>query len=214
MPLSSTDQIRSLYDTSADWYESIMEKEIDLPIYAEILGGLAERLEGREGSLLDTSCGSGHMMLKYRTDHDATRPLRAIDLSPKMVEITRRRLGEDVIVEVGDMRSLETIPDNSQAGIISFFALHHLRPEEIPPTLREWHRVLQPDGALVLGTWEGNGLIDYGEESDLEAFRYSQQEIDTWIKQAGFLIDRSRVEPVEGMGMDAVYVEGRDSDSA
>lgn len=105
------------------------------------------------------------------------------------------------------MQDLKFVSSNSSAAVISFFAIHHLDPEEVKSVFREWHRILCYQGQLVLATWEGEGTIDYGEESDIVAIRFTQDQIESWITEAGFIVDRCLVEPVEEIPMDAIYIE-------
>ncbi len=87
-------------------------------------------------------------------------------------------------------------------------SIHHLDPKEISTALHEWYRVLRPRGQLVVAAWEGAGPIDYRGQFDLVALRYCRDEVVTWVRDAGFAVDRSTVLPVEGMPMKAVYLEG------
>ncbi len=204
----STDQeVRAMYDDSAESYSTMMDSEISLPLYGEQLGRLNEQIKGVEGALIDTSCGSGHMLDLYRKRFDPRRPLVGIDLSPQMVEISSARLGQDAQIEVGDMRRLDFVETDSAAAVISFFALHHLDSDGAETALREWRRVIAPGGRLVLATWEGSGAIDYGGQSDIVALRFTDTEVSGWAESAGFIVSRCVVEPVEGMEMDAVYLE-------
>ena len=91
---------------------------------------------------------------------------------------------------------------------MSFFAIHHIGPEEIITALQEWHRVLRTGGQIVLAAWEGHGPIDYGGVSDVVALRYRRDEIAAWVRTVGFAVDRCLVEAVEGMSMKAIYLEG------
>lgn len=201
-------KVLELYEQSADSYAEMMDAEIDQPVYAETLGRLAERLVGVDGPIVDTSCGTGHMLRRYRDRFDPERALIGIDLSPRMVSLARARLGSNADVFAADMRDLQQIQAGGAAAVVSFFALHHLSPGEVAPTLEEWGRILQPRGQLVLATWEGAGAIDYGEASDVVALRYAKQDIAAWAEAAGFVVDRCVVEPVEDMAMDAIYLEG------
>jgi len=63
-------------------------------------------------------------------------------------------------------------------------------------------------GQLVVATWEGTGAIDYGDASDVVALRYREEEIAAWAQAAGFVVDRCVVEPMEGMPMKTLYLEG------
>ena len=204
---SPDEKVLDLYENSAQWYGEIMDKEIDLPVYADTLSRLAGRIEGIPGPVLDTSCGSGHMLARYRERYDADRALIGIDLSPAMVTLTKALLGDAASVHAGDMRGLKGVEPQSIAAVISFYALHHLSPGQVQPALEEWKRTLVPGGQLLLATWEGQGPIDYGEQSDVVAFRLQEGDVRRWCEAAGFRIDRCQVAPVEGMGMDAIHLE-------
>ncbi len=156
-----------MYEATADSYAEMMDKEISLPVYMDKLGRLQEHISDTPGKLLDTSCGSGHMMDMFRSQYDPNRSLIGIDISPRMVEITKKRLGEEVSVMVGDMRALPDIDSGSIAAIINFFAIHHLDVDGVHESMLEWNRVLVHNGRLLLAAWEGRGLIDYGENSDI-----------------------------------------------
>ncbi len=207
MKTSSTDAVRQLYEASADSYAAMMDSEIDLPLYASVLSRLKENLSTTPGILIDTSCGSGHMLSMYHEQFDAVRPLLGIDVSPSMVKIASARLGTSANVSVGDMRELPMVDDGAAAAVISFFVLHHLEPPDVRAALGEWCRVLVPGGHILIAAWEGEGAIDYGDSSDVVALRYGEPLLSTWTREAGFTITRSVVEPVDGMEMDAVYLE-------
>ncbi len=207
LKVSPIDQVRDLYETSADSYSKMMDSEIDLPVYSDSLSRLAARLTDLPGLVIDTSCGSGHMLSRYGKIYDPKRPLVGIDLSPSMVAIARARLRSNSEVLVGDMRELRGIDSGTAAALLSFFAIHHLAPREIQPTFQEWHRVLRPGGQLILAAWEGSGPIDYGDEAEVVALRYTQDEITAWITETAFVLNRCAVEPVEEISMNAIYLE-------
>jgi len=208
MKMSSPEKVRELYEESADSYAEMMDAEIDLPVYSDMLGRLAERIVDIKGPVIDTSCGSGHMLSRYHERYDSGRSLIGIDLSPRMVAISGERLGSNAQVFHGDMRCLEEVESGSAAGVLNFFSIHHIDPDEVVKALQEWHRVLRCGGQLVVATWEGTGSIDYGEVSDVVALRYTKEEIGDWTQKAGFVVDRCIVEPVEEMPMEAIYLEG------
>ncbi len=208
MKASSIAEVRELYEDSAESYSKMMDSEIDLPIYADILGRLAERIADIPGPVIDTSCGPGHMLSRYHDCYDSGRSLLGIDLSPRMVAIASARLGSHAETVTGDMRDLGTIEANSASAVLNFFAIHHADARDVRTALDEWHRVLRPGGQLVVAAWEGTGPIDYGSHSDVVALRYTEDEVVTWAREAGFVVNRCVVEPVEEIPMKAIYLEG------
>ncbi len=196
-----------MYEDSADSYSEMMDNEIKLPVYKEVLGRLHENIANTPGMLLDTACGSGHMLAMFRSLFDSRRSLIGIDISPRMVEISKKRLGKEATTMVGDMRSLPGIDTGSVAAVINFYAIHHLDIDGIRTSMLEWKRVLVPHGRFLVAAWEGSGVIDYGEESDIVALRYTTHKLTNIAEKAGFIVARCTVEPVEDFPMDAIYLE-------
>ena len=207
MQPSPADEVRKMYDETADSYTQMMDAEIGLPIYADVLGRLQRRIAKIGGPVVDTACGPGHMLSMYRGSYDKGRPLVGVDLSSRMVSIAEGRFGSNARLAVGDMRVLENVETGSCAAVLNFFALHHLDAEGATQAFGEWFRVLTPGGQLVVAAWEGSGTIDYGDESKIVALRYSSTELETWAASAGFEVTRCKVEPVEDFPMDAIYLE-------
>jgi len=207
MPVSSQREVRALYDDTAEDYDRMMDDEIKSPLYSEVLGGLAERIRLLKGAVVDTSCGSGHMLAELAEEYAPGRELIGIDLSPGMVAIAGKRLGAAATVYEGDMAHLPPeIAAGGCAAVISFFSLHHIAPDELAPCIVEWRRVLTSGGRLVLATWEGEGAIDYGGQSDIVTRRYREAELVAAVHVAGFAIDQHSANAVEGMEMDAVHL--------
>lgn len=207
MPVSGQHEVRALYDDTAEGYDRMMDDEIKSPLYSDVLGGLAERIRSLEGAVVDTSCGSGHMLAELAQKYAPGRELIGIDLSPGMVAIARKRLGAAAAVYEGDMARLPAeIPERGCVAAINFFSLHHVGRSDLGRCLREWYRVLTPGGQLILATWEGEGPIDYGRQSDIITERYRETELVAAAQVAGFAIDQHSVSAVEGMDMDAVYL--------
>lgn len=86
MKLSSTSTVRTLYDETADTYSQMMDQEIEDPWYALTLSQLAGEIADLSGPVVDTSCGSGHVLSLYKSRFDPERALVGIDLSPRMVD--------------------------------------------------------------------------------------------------------------------------------
>ena len=206
MSLSPKEEVRRLYQDSADSYNRMMDQEIQLPMYAEVLDLLAAKFDGVAGSILDSSCGTGHMLELIGEKYDLGRQLIGVDLSTKMVELARKRLGDSATILEGDMGSLAEIEGASCACVISFFALHHVDLGGVQRCLAEWNRVLTSGGHLVLAAWEGEGIVDYGDSSNVVARRYLEAEIMHVANEKGFQIVEHSVKPVDGFDMDVVHL--------
>jgi ubiquinone/menaquinone biosynthesis C-methylase UbiE len=197
-----------MYESTADSYAKMMDAEIHLPIYSEILGRLQDRIVNTPGTLIDTACGSGHMLAMYHERYDQDRLLLGVDLSPRMVSIASKRLEANAEIVIGDMRALSSVESGTAAVVLNFFAVHHLDLKGVRAALIEWHRVLRTGGHVLIAAWEGAGVIDYGDASDIVALRYTADELSSLMRTVGFTVDRCVVEPVEELPMDAVYLEG------
>jgi ubiquinone/menaquinone biosynthesis C-methylase UbiE len=206
--ISSTDAVREMYDSEAESYSKMMDSEMEHPLYADTLSRLKTRLEDLSGAIIDAPCGSGHMLSMYHEDYDKGRALYGIDLSPGMAAIAAKRLGPAAEIVVGDIRNLDEVPSDSAAAVVSHFAFHHLDADGIAAALAEWHRVLKTGGQLVIGAWEGEGVIDYGDDADIVAILHGADELVTMIRQTGFSISRNVVEMDDEMMMNAIYIEG------
>lgn len=104
------------------------------------------------------------------------------------------------------MGELDHVLDNSCATVLGFFALHHVDLNKIFICFAEWRRVLKADEQLLIATWEGEGRIDYGGQTDVVALRTRADQVGEAASAAGFRIDRISVKAVVGMEMDAAYL--------
>ncbi len=206
MPVTSLDEVRRIYDEAADSYDRWMDEEIRLPIYDQVLGDLATRIRSVNGSILDASCGSGHMLQRIQHTHAPERTLIAVDLSPRMVEIAARRLEHGAQVFEGDMRNLAQVSENSCAAVINFFAIHHLAFDDLLLCLDACNRVLLPGGCVLIATWEGEGEFSFGGELDLVTRRYTASELVEAASTADLVVMDASIHVVGDMGIDAVLL--------
>lgn len=104
---------------------------------------LAGDVHGRR--VLDAGCGSGPLS-------EALRARGAIvtgfDSSPVMVELARRRLGENADLRVADISLPLPFADGAFDDVVVSLVLHYLRDWTAP--LAELRRVLKPGGRLLL----------------------------------------------------------------
>lgn len=105
------------------------------------------RLAGDVAGLevLDAGCGSGPLTEVLRAKGAV---VAGFDLSPAMVELARKRLGEDADLRVGDLGAPLPYPDDKFDLVVASLALHYV--EDWASALAELRRVLKPGGRLTV----------------------------------------------------------------
>ncbi|HEY6737896.1 MAG TPA: methyltransferase domain-containing protein [Actinopolymorphaceae bacterium] len=132
------------YDTMADAYDTANPYN-DLYERPAILH-LAGDVDG--ATVVDAGCAAGALTAAL-VDRGAR--VRAFDVSPAMVELAERRLGDKADVRVADLaRPLDFVDDESVDLVIASLVLHYL--QDWVPTLKEFRRILRPGGKLVFST--------------------------------------------------------------
>ena len=115
-----------------------------------------------------------------------------IDLSPEMIKFARR-LNPSISFEQGDMLELD-VPDATLAGIISFYAIIHLKRDDVTRALKQMHRALQPDGRLLVSFHGGEGELHRDEWYDrpvsIDVTLFERDEMSAYLEAAGFEIER------------------------
>ncbi|MFC6013994.1 class I SAM-dependent methyltransferase [Nocardia lasii] len=132
------------------------------------------------GPVLDLGCGPGHFT-KFLTD--AGIPATGIDMVPEFIAHARSTY-PGIPYEVGSLRSLSA-PTASVPAILAWFSLIHLPPAELPEVLAEFHRVLTPDGRLVLGFFESTTTEPFPHKVTT-AYRWSPDDLVETLHNAGF----------------------------
>lgn len=100
----------------------------------------------RFNKLLDVGCGTGNLLSRIRLEYDDVE-IAGVDLSPDMLEIARKKLGDKVNLRVGDSEDLP-FPDDNFDMIICTDSFHHYpHPDNV---LNEFRRVLKPKGGLII----------------------------------------------------------------
>jgi ubiquinone/menaquinone biosynthesis C-methylase UbiE len=137
-------------------------------------------------SALDVGCGQGSLLLMLRT---AEAKAAGADISPKMIEEAKERLGKDADLRVADSENLPW-EDDSFDLVVSTASFHHY-PDPIK-ALSEMKRVLKMDGhVIVADAWLpfplrllANLLVRFTKEGDVRV--YSQAEFERMMKEVGF----------------------------
>lgn len=189
--------IRAAYDIASEAYAQKFVDELDhKPLDRELLQQFAAMV-GTKRPVLDIGCGPGHT-----TAHLTSLGLKAtgVDLSPKMIERASRMFPQSQF-EVGDFNSLRH-ESSSIAGILAFYCIVHLQPNQLVAAFTELHRILSDDGVLLLSFHVGADVIHADNFLDTSAsldFTFFQPEqIESALKAAGFVsVDVCVREPYE-----------------
>ena len=181
----------------------------DRPAMLDLLGPVAGK------RILDVGCGPG-LYAEELVQRGAE--VTGLDQSPEMIALARARLGEAADFHVHDLaQPLDWLEGGSFDLAVMALVIHHL--DDRVAALREIHRVLADDGALVVSThhpstdWRRRGGSYFDVEVIEETWsrgwqiRFWRQPLtDTCAEfaAAGFLIERL-VEPRPASAMAVAY---------
>ncbi|MBX0357265.1 class I SAM-dependent methyltransferase [Halobacillus sp. Nhm2S1] len=128
-------------------------------------------LQGKK--VLDAGCAAG-WYARYMADHGAA--VTAFDLSPSMIDVTKRRAGNaNVHASVHDLTDPLPADNDSFDIIVSSLTLHYIK--EWRPVFQEFHRTLKPGGTFLFSTH--HPFMDYMNHK-AENYYATQQIEDEW----------------------------------
>lgn len=135
------------YDSFAQSYSTDNESNIFNAYYERpAMINLAGDVAGRR--VLDAGCGSGPLSEALRAKGAV---VTAFDGSPEMVDLARKRLGDDADVRVADLGEPLPFDDGAFDDAVVSLVLHYLK--DWAPPLAELKRVLKPGGRLLLSVY-------------------------------------------------------------
>ncbi|WP_298467634.1 class I SAM-dependent methyltransferase [uncultured Psychrobacillus sp.] len=175
------DRVIQAYNQLADDYEfnvdqrSIYNTEYERP---EMVKQMPSNLNNL--SVLDAGCAAGWYTSQLIRE-GAT--VTAIDISPKMVEATKRRVRDKANVLCLSLEEELPFEDNSFDLIISSLVLHYINDWEL--TFREFQRILKPGGQFIFSVHHPSMDIRLAKEGDYFSHEFI---IDQW-KRDGKIIE-------------------------
>jgi SAM-dependent methyltransferase len=141
---------------------------------------ITRHLSIRPGSVLDVGCGPGHLTEHLRAHGvDAT----GIDLVPEFIEHARATYPEGRY-EIGSMLRLP-VANGSLAGVLAWYSLIHLAPDDLDDALAELRRTITTGGVLVLGFFDGHEIERF-DHAVVSAYYWPADELSARLRQAGF----------------------------
>lgn len=172
------DPIRRAYATWADEYAARFGRTDE--VHPDDLALIGRHLTIRPGTVLDVGCGPGHLAAHLRS-----LGVEAIgmDLVPELVDHARATHPGGRYV-LGSAHALP-VRDHSVAGILAWYSLIHLPPDDLDDVLAELRRALRPGGALVVGSFDGAEVAAFGH-AVVTAYRWPADELAARLAGAGF----------------------------
>lgn len=173
-------------------YEAMAAQYIELfgdggQVHTDDLALITQHLSIRPGAVLDVGCGPGHLAAHLRSlGVDAT----GIDLVPEFIDHARTT-HRDTRYELGSMHRLP-VRDRSVAGILAWYSLIHLPPDDLDDVLAELRRAMAPAGTLVAGFFDGEEVTAF-EHKVVTAYYWPVDELSERLRRAGFTeVERRR----------------------
>jgi SAM-dependent methyltransferase len=181
------------YDAVARDYAANVVGVEGKPLDLAFLDQFVRLLDGR-CPVWDIGCGPGDVT---RHLHDRGVDVCGIDLSPAM--IAEARLAHPGIAfSVGDLRNLDTTA-GSLAGIVAFYSLIHLPPQEMQSVLDDFGRYLQRGGLLLIALHAGEGVNEvkewFGRRVSLHGYFLQPAQLIDMLQRAGFVVASSLFRP-------------------
>ena len=179
--------VRGSYNRVARAYAAHIGDELaHKPLDRALLGCLVE-IAGPLGPIADIGCGPGHVT---RHLHDLGADVFGVDLSDEMVALAARD-HPGIAFRQGSMLALD-IADGALGGLVAFYSIIHLTPEELPRGLAEFYRVLRPGGAALIAFHSGDERrrIEefFGEPVALDFWFYTAAHVSAALEAAGFSV--------------------------
>lgn len=182
---------RAAYDSVAADYTMLLADALDtnpfdravLALYAELVRGATPSDAAR---VVEIGCGPGRITAYLA---GLGLDMLGIDLSPAMIE-QARRCHPDLDFQVGQMTALD-LPPGEAAGLVAWYSLIHIPPDEHPAVLTGFRRVLAPGGHLLLAFHAGDERRHithaYGHSGlAYDAYRLPPERLEQQAIHAGF----------------------------
>ena len=146
--------------------------------------------------LLEFGCGTGSTAIVHAPH---VKHIRAVDISPKMIEIARRKTAAEQIDNITyDVSTVEalSVPDNSVDMVLALSLLHLL--EDKDAAIAKIYKMLKPGGLFVTSTiclgdsmkwFKLIGPIGYALGIIPRVQTFKKQELMDSFVEAGFAID-------------------------
>jgi SAM-dependent methyltransferase len=171
-------QVREAYASVAGLYIELFGTSQQT--HPDDLAFIREHFSGLPGTVLDLGCGPGHLTGYLRSlGVDAA----GIDMVPEFIAHAEAA-HPGVEFRLGSMRDLD-VPDHCVAGMLAWYSLIHVPPQELDGVLAGMRRAMAPAGTLVVGFFDGDDVAAF-DHKVVTAFRWPADEFSRRLTRAGF----------------------------
>ena len=183
----------AVWNASAERYVEFVGTELSAategPIDRALLTAFVDLAASRPGArVADIGCGPGRVAAFL-----ARSGLSVIGVDPATELLARARLAHPTIDFVEGRLDDLPIPDASLTGAVCWYSIINTPPAGLDRCLIELHRVLEPDGSLLLAFQSGGGepvfrSDAYGTGLPLTSYRHGVADVTERLKTAGFRV--------------------------
>jgi len=184
------EQVRQAYASVAGLYIGLFGTTQQ--VHADDLAFIGRHLAGQPGTVLDLGCGPGHITGYLRSlGVDAT----GIDMVPEFIAHAQAAHPSGRY-QLGSIENLD-VANHSIAGILAWYSLIHLPPQNLDGVLAEFRRAVAPAGMVVLGLFNGDEVAAF-DHKVVTAYRWPVDELSERLTRAGFTEIERLKRPSEG----------------
>lgn len=156
-----------------------------------------------DGPILDAGCGPGLWTVFL---HDLGHDVSGIDATPEFVAHARR-IRPDLAWTLGDLRDAD-VPPGSLGGLLIWFSLIHLAPEEVPAALDRLVRLLRPGGRVLIGFFTLPVLQAF-DHRVTTAWAWPVDAMAAALEDAGLVVEERHERPASRGRINAAIVATR-----
>lgn len=175
---SVMDQVRRAYGVMAAQYIDLFDDVA--AVHDDDLELIERHLGAAPGVVLDVGCGPGQLTAHLRSLGVAAV---GVDQVPEFLDHARVA-HPDGAYQLAAMQQLP-VPDSGVTGLLAWYSLIHLPPDELDDVLVELRRVTATGGLLVAGFFDGDRETTF-DHKVVTARYWPVDEFSRRLRRAGF----------------------------
>jgi SAM-dependent methyltransferase len=172
-------QVRDAYSSQSQLYIDLFDGEGSS--HEVDAGFISRHLQRAQGRVLDLGCGPGHWTAHL---HQLGVEATGVDVVPEFIDHARAHHPGPQF-RLGSMTDRHE-PEQSAAGVLSWYSTIHLAPAELGAALAAFRRLLVPGGILVLGFFAGEDEVAAFDHAVATAYRWPPDLLAEHLAAAGF----------------------------